>query len=92
MITPFEYRQEDRFREESNKRKLKELYQKGDYVGLLDFAILLNHEACYKNSGMMWAMGESLKANQPKQGGDLSEYFGMVDETIEKMIELKKEG
>jgi hypothetical protein len=91
MITPFEYREEDRFREESNKRKLKELYRKGDYIGLLDFAILLNHEVCYKNSGIAWVMRESLEANQTRQGGDLGEYLEMVDETIEKMIELKTE-
>lgn len=56
MITPFQYRQEDQFREASNAVKLKQLHAEGDYMGLLELALLMNHEACYKNSAMLWAM------------------------------------
>jgi hypothetical protein len=92
MITPFQYRQEDRFREEANNRKLKELYKNGDYVGLLDFALLLSHEASYKNSAMFWAMQDSLIANRPDSAKVQSEHqSALVDETIEKLIELKEQ-
>ena len=91
MITPFQYRQEDRFREEANNRKLKELYKNGDYIGLLDFALLLSHEASYKNSAMFWAMQDSLIANHPDSAKIASEHqSSLVDETIEKLIELKE--
>lgn len=92
MITPFQYRQEDRFREEANNRKLKELYKNGDYIGLLDFALLLSHEASYKNSGMFWAMQDSLIANHPDSSKMASGHqSSLVDETIEKLIELREQ-
>jgi hypothetical protein len=70
--------------------RLKQLHADGDFTGLLELALLLNYEACYKNSGMLWAMSESLEANRPKVGdGGEKEYAEMVDITIHKLIQLK---
>lgn len=70
--------------------RLKQLHADGDYTGLLELALLLNYEACYKNSGMLWAMQESLEANRPKaEDGGEKEYAEMVDITIHKLIQLK---
>lgn len=89
MLT-FQYRQEDQFREASNAMKLKQLHADADFTGLLELALLLNHEACYKNSGMLWAMSESLEANRPKaEDGGEEKYAEMVDTTIHKLIQLK---
>lgn len=90
MLTPFQYRQEDQFREASNAAKLKQLHADRDYTGLLEFALLLNHEVSSKNSALMWAIQESLEANRPKAGdGGEKEYAEMVDITIHKLIQLK---
>lgn len=90
MITTFQYRQEDQFREASNAVKLKQLHAEGDYMGLLELALLMNHEACYKNSAMLWAMQESLEANRPNHKGRNEDQYGeMVDTTISKLIQLK---
>lgn len=90
MITPFQYRQEDQFREASNAMRLRQLHADGDFTGLLELALLMNYEACYKNSGMFWAMAESLEANRPKaKDGGEKEYAEMVDTTIHELIKLK---
>jgi hypothetical protein len=70
--------------------RLRQLHADGDYTGLLELALFLNHEASYKNSGMLWAMQESLEANRPKAGdGGEEKYAEMVDITIHKLIQLK---
>ena len=70
--------------------RLRQLHADSDFTGLLELALLLNHEACYKNSGMLWAMSESLEAGRPRAGdGGEREYAEMVDITINKLIKLK---
>jgi hypothetical protein len=64
-VNQFHYRQEDQFAEASNSMKLKELYRKGDYTGLLELALVLNHQASFNNSKMRWAMQEALEAARP---------------------------
>jgi uncharacterized membrane-anchored protein len=64
-MNQFYYREEDRFREASNTLKLRRLYVDGDYEGLLDFAILLNHEASFNNSKVKWAISEAMEARMP---------------------------
>lgn len=59
------YRQEDQFAEASNSMKLKQLHRSGDYAGLLEFALLLNHQACSSNSKIRWLMKEALDAARP---------------------------
>lgn len=59
------YRQEDQFVEASNSMRLKQLHRSGDYTGLLEFALLLNHQACSSNSKVRWMMKEVLDATRP---------------------------
>jgi hypothetical protein len=63
------YRQEDQFVEASNSMKLRQLHRSGDYTGLLEFALLLNHQACSGNSKMRWIMKEVLDATRPGNTG-----------------------
>ena len=92
MITPLQYREEDRFREESNARKLKELHEQKDYRGLLEFALLLNHEVSYKNSALHWMIKDSLEASRPKpRDGGENEYMKLVSETLEAMAAQRSE-
>lgn len=87
MNTPLQYREEDRFREETNARKLKELHEKKDYRGLLEFALLLNHEVSYKNSVLHWMIKDSLESNRPKPGdGSEEKYMQLVSDTIEAIV------
>lgn len=55
------YRPEDQFQERLNAERLKELFNKGDHQGLLDLALLLNHQASFNNSRAIWAIGEACK-------------------------------
>lgn len=55
------YRQEDQFQERLNSERLKELFNLGDYHGLLEFALLLNHQASFNNSRVFWALSEAAK-------------------------------
>jgi hypothetical protein len=64
-MNPLHYRQEDQFIEASNSMKLKQLHRNRDYTGLLEFALLLNHQACSGNSKIRWLMKEALDAARP---------------------------
>ena len=55
------YRPEDQFQERLNAERLKELFNKGDHQGLLDLALLLNHQASFNNSRAIWAIAEACK-------------------------------
>lgn len=61
MMTPPTYRPEDQFQERLNSERLKELFRAGDHQGVLDFALLLNHQASFNNSRAVWAIGEAMK-------------------------------
>jgi hypothetical protein len=82
-MAQFHYRQEDQFREESNARKLKELHQSGDFTGLLEFALLLNHEASFNNSKVRWALSEALEVVMPVS----DKHLQMANETIKDLAE-----
>jgi hypothetical protein len=71
------YRTEDQFQERLNAERLKELFRKGDHQGLLDFALLLNHQAWFNNSRAHWAIMEACK--------NMSEEFSIENYT--KMLE-----
>lgn len=55
------YRPEDQFKEASNAMRLKELHASGDYNGLLELALMLNHQAAFNYSRMTYFMKESLR-------------------------------
>jgi hypothetical protein len=55
------YRAEDQFQERLNSERLKELFSHRDYTGLLEFALLLNHQASFNNSRAHWALCEAAK-------------------------------
>lgn len=55
------YRPEDQFQKRLNAERLKELFNKGDHQGLLDLALLLNHQASFNNSRAIWAIAEACK-------------------------------
>jgi hypothetical protein len=55
------YRPEDQFQERLNAERLKELFGNRDYRGLLEFALLLNHQASFNNSRAHWAIMEACK-------------------------------
>lgn len=71
------YRPEDQFQERLNAERLKELFNKRDFNGLLELALLLNHQASFNNSRAMWAIGEACK--------NMSAEFSL--ERYEKMID-----
>ncbi len=53
------YRPEDEFMEASNAMRLKQLHKEKDYNGLLELALMLNHEAAYNHSRMIYFMHEA---------------------------------
>ncbi len=55
------YRAEDEFQERLNAERLKELFKSNDYQGLLELALLLNHQASFNNSRAHWAIVEACK-------------------------------
>lgn len=61
MMSPPTYRAEDQFQERLNAERLKELFRERDYQGLLELALLLNHQASFNNSRAIWAIGEAMK-------------------------------
>ena len=71
------YRPEDQFQERLNAERLKELFSRSDYQGLLELALLLNHQASFNNSRAYWAILESAK--------NMSEEFSLDKYT--KMLE-----
>lgn len=73
------YRAEDQFQERLNAERLKELFKIGDHQGLLDFALLLNHQASFNNSRAYWAIAEACK--------NMSEEFSL-DKYIKIMEDL----
>lgn len=75
------YRPEDQFQERLNAERLKELFSKGDHQGLLDFALLLNHQASFNNTRAHWALCEAAK-NMSEEFA-LSKYEKMIGEIIE---------
>lgn len=72
------YRPEDQFQEKLNAERLKKLFTNRDYQGLLDFSLLLNHQASFNNSRAVWALGEAAK--------NMAEEFA-----IEKYEKIAKE-
>ena len=72
------YRPEDQFQERLNAERLKELFNKRDYQGLLDFALLLNHQASFNNSRAVWAIAEACK-NMHEEFA-LEKYQAMIDD------------
>jgi hypothetical protein len=75
------YRPEDQFQERLNTERLKELFSCRDYQGLLDFALLLNHQASFNNSRVHWAIVEASK-NMAEEFA-LSKYEKMAKEMFE---------
>lgn len=59
-MNPIEYRVEDQFREATNASKLKDLFADRDYHGLLELALLLNHEASFNASKLHWMTREAI--------------------------------
>lgn len=60
-MSSLSYRPEDQFQERLNAERLKELFNSKDYQGLLDFSLLLNHQASFNNSRAFWAIMEAAK-------------------------------
>ena len=75
------YRPEDQFQERLNAERLKELFGKNDYRGLLDFALLLNHQASFNNSRAYWAICEAAK--NMSQEFSLDKYLSMAEDIID---------
>ena len=75
------YRTEDQFQEKLNEKRLKELFNNRDYQGLLDFALLLSHQASFNNSRAFWALSEAAK-NMAEEFA-LKKYDKMIGEIIE---------
>lgn len=73
------YRPEDQFKEASNAMRLKELHASGDYNGLLELALMLNHQAAFNYSRMTYFMKESLR----RAGQITEEHEKMASEFIE---------
>lgn len=55
------YRTEDQLQEFLNSKKLKELFETRDYRGLLEMALLINHQASFNNSRAYYAIMEASK-------------------------------
>ena len=74
------YRPEDQFQERLNAERLKELFASKDYQGLIDLALLLNHQASFNNSRAYWAICEASK--NMAQEFSLEKYMEMAEEII----------
>jgi hypothetical protein len=74
------YRTEDQFQERLNAERLKELFNRSDYQGLLDLALLLNHQASFNNSRAHWALLEAAK-NMAAEFS-LDKYEKMIEEVL----------
>jgi vesicle coat complex subunit len=84
-MTLFYYREEDQFREKTNSMRLRELYEAKDLNGLFELALLLNHEACYANSKVRWAISEALETTMPVS----DKHLEMANETIQMLVDKK---
>ena len=84
-MEPLTYRPEDQFQERLNAERLKELFRRGDYQGLLDFALLLNYQASSANSRVHWALGEAA-TNMSKEFSieKYMEFFSQPQSTTEQ--------
>jgi hypothetical protein len=80
------YRPESQFTEASNALKLKQLYRERDYAGLLELALLLNHQAAFNHSRMMYFMQEA--ATQPMPVSE--EHEKMAAESRKKLNDQKQ--
>lgn len=74
------YRPEDQFQERLNAERLKELFNRNDFQGLLDLALLLNHQASFNNSRAHWALLEAAK-NMAAEFS-LDKYEKMIEEVL----------
>ena len=74
------YRPEDQFQERLNAERLKELFTKHDHQGLLDFALLLNHQASFNNSRAYWAICEAAK--NMSEEFSLDKYMSMASDVL----------
>ena len=74
------YRPEDQFQERLNAERLKELFTKRDHQGLLDFALLLNHQASFNNSRAYWAICEAAK--NMSEEFSLDKYMSMASDVL----------
>lgn len=90
-MAQFYYRQEDQFREVSNAHKLKELYDSGDFTGLLELALLLNHEASFNNSKVRWALSEALEVTMPVSDRHLQMANDTISELAKRMLDRARE-
>jgi hypothetical protein len=84
-MTLFHYREEDQFREKTNSMRLRELYDARDLNGLFELALLMNHEACYANSKVRWAISEALEVTMPVS----DKHVEMADEIIQMLVDKK---
>ena len=74
------YRPEDQFQEFLNAKRLKELFNEKDYQGLLDFSLLLNHQASSNNSRAHWAIMEAAK--NMSEEFHISKYLKMSEDLM----------
>jgi hypothetical protein len=74
------YRPEDQFKEASNAMRLKELHAAKDYNGLLELALMLNHQAAFNHSRTVYFMEEAMKWN----GEITEEHEKMASKFVEK--------
>lgn len=72
------YRPEDQFQERLNAERLRELFNARDYQGLLEFSLLLNHQASFNNSRAYWAICQA--ALNMSQEFSLDKYMPVVAE------------
>lgn len=91
LMAQFHYREEDQFREASNAQRLKELYECGDFTGLLEFALLLNHEASFNNSKVRWALSEALEVTMPVSDRHLQMANDTIKELAKRMLDRARE-
>lgn len=90
-MAQFHYREEDQFREFSNAHKLKELYENRDFTGLLELALLLNHEASFNNSKVRWALSEALEVTMPVSDRHLQMANETIKDLAQRMLDRARE-
>ena len=72
------YRPEDQFQERLNAERLKELFRANDHQGVLDLALLLNHQASFNNSRAYWAITEACK--NMSEEFSLNKYIKIIED------------
>ena len=78
LVSSLIYRPEDQFQERLNAERLKELFVLKDYQGLLEFSLILNHQASFNNSRAYWAICQA--ALNMSQEFSLDKYMPVVAE------------